>query len=147
MPGTNFDSPVRLLQNFFFNFPCCERSRPRKATLSLRASVTSNDQVFVLITPLGLSVVGQTGVGKSSVCAPPLIMSFLRSLKGPQFIQIATGHNKIVGHGLLPHTKHVTPIRAPFANHIVLVDTPGVDGVSISDLDALKMIYEWLQRT
>lgn len=66
-----------------------------------------------------------------------------------QFIQVATGHEEGVGHGLQRCTNEITPVQVGFAPHIVLVDTPGFDDVddSGSDQIILTKLSEWLQKT
>ncbi|KAF8129490.1 P-loop containing nucleoside triphosphate hydrolase protein [Boletus edulis] len=73
---------------------------------------------------------GPTGSGKST------------------FIRRASGHDdQGIGHELRSCTKDVLAIRFPdqqSGQDVVLVDTPGFDHTSKSDLDVLNMISDWL---
>ncbi|KAF9449530.1 hypothetical protein P691DRAFT_758999 [Macrolepiota fuliginosa MF-IS2] len=78
-----------------------------------------------------IAVLGPTGAGKST------------------FIEAATGYQGGVGHTLDSCTSEVTAVRVTFMDEIrvVLVDTPGSDDTCRSDLDVLKLISRWLEKT
>ncbi len=63
-----------------------------------------------------------------------------------QFIQVATGQEDGVGHGLNRFTNEIIAVRVSFAQHIVLVDTPGFDDHSTFDQQILFKVSEWLQK-
>ena len=72
-------------------------------------------------------------------------MLFLNSEK---FINIATGVDAGVGHGLESCTSEIGIIKMAFpGSNVVFVDTPGFDDTKRSDSDILKMISDWLEIT
>lgn len=77
-----------------------------------------------------IAIMGPTGSGKSS------------------FIDKVTGHTGVgVGHDLTSHTSEVKATRCTFEeSSVVLVDTPGSDGMTKADLNVLEMISNWLNK-
>ena len=72
-------------------------------------------------------------------------MSFLNSEK---FINIATGVDAGIGHGLESCTSEIGIIKMSLpGSNVVFVDTPGFDDTKRSDSDILKMISDWLEIT
>ncbi|KAF9440912.1 hypothetical protein P691DRAFT_816432 [Macrolepiota fuliginosa MF-IS2] len=73
---------------------------------------------------------GPTGAGKST------------------FISTAIGRDIGIDHSLRSSTSRMSAIRVTIMDmQVVLVDTPGFDDTHLSDLDVLKMVSDWLQRT
>ena len=75
-------------------------------------------------------------------------MSFFIYLYPPQFVSAASGYDsRVVGHGLRSKTDQVSAVKfrdQESGQRVVLVDTPGFDDTSKSDLDILNMISKWL---
>jgi len=70
-------------------------------------------------------------------------------LKGIQFISKVTGNVGGVGHDLTSYTSEIKVTKCGdmgFGN-IVLVDTPGFDDTTRSDLEILELISNWLKET
>jgi len=66
-------------------------------------------------------------------------------LNGEQFINVATGVDIGISHGLESCTSGIGIIKMSYLGYnIVFVDTPGFDDTKRSDSDILKMISDWL---
>jgi predicted GTPase len=97
-----------------------------------------------------LSVVGLTGVGKSSVSDlhPPLDIHSLMM----KFINLLAGKEEVtVGHELLPCTTKITTVVLPYpldgSRRVVMLDTPGFDDTLEADIEILVQISNWLERS
>lgn len=66
-----------------------------------------------------------------------------------QFISTATGRDSPLDHGLDPVTSQISAVRnsSPGPTDVVLVDTPGIDDIDLSDLQNLELVSDWLQDT
>jgi hypothetical protein len=57
----------------------------------------------------------------------------------------------IIGHDLESGTKKVQPVVVPYpgdpTRRVVLVDTPGFDDTWVGDIQILKQIVEWVDRS
>jgi hypothetical protein len=95
------------------------------------------------------SVMGLTGVGKSTVRCVfcPTILSIL--IAYTQFIEAATRRNgQTVGHGMRSFTSDILPFRCrhPVNNMpVVFLDTPGFDDTYQPDYAILDKINRWLE--
>ncbi|KAK4082901.1 uncharacterized protein Triagg1_1791 [Trichoderma aggressivum f. europaeum] len=80
------------------------------------------------IKHLYIAVMGVTGSGKSSL------------------ISLCTGKNVKIGHSLESCTADVEDVEFMFNNHVCvhLIDTPGFDDTSRSDVEVLQNIAVWL---
>ncbi|TDL18001.1 P-loop containing nucleoside triphosphate hydrolase protein [Rickenella mellea] len=79
--------------------------------------------------PAIIAVMGATGVGKSS------------------FINSASGHRLAVGHALDSCTQEIQEVRMEWGKEktpVLLVDTPGFGGSSMSDTEVLRLIAKYL---
>jgi GTPase Era involved in 16S rRNA processing len=79
-------------------------------------------------------IIGLSGVGKST------------------FINAAARKDAvIIGHDLESGTKKVQPVVVPYpgdpTRRVVLVDTPGFDDTWVGDIQILKQIVEWVDRS
>jgi len=89
-------------------------------TLRSARDIRKNDKI--------IAIMGPTGSGKSNL------------------IDTLTQKTKWSGDSLNSVTQKVRAVRIP-AKDIVLVDTPGFDDTTRSDLEVLRMIAEWLKQT
>lgn len=106
----------------------------------------TNDTIFY-------SVCGMTGAGKSTVSLSLSDLTELAALTNRlyecQFINVLTGANLPVGHGVDSETTEVEERRIPLVKisqgYIRLVDTPGFDDSrDDSETAVLTRITEWL---
>lgn len=58
---------------------------------------------------------------------------------------MATGAPIVVGHALEICTTEVTPVRTPYLDGVIFVDTPGFDDTNRSDADILDATRRWLK--
>lgn len=85
-------------------------------------------------------------------CSLPFNNSLLfNSDISEQFIDVATNSKeKRAGFGLQSYTQDVQAIRIKnhriYKDRIVLLDTPGFDDTTRSDMDILALIGDWLKK-
>ena len=98
------------------------------------------------------SIIGPTGVGKSSVSVNCRIKNFI--LTGDKFINIATDEGLKVNNSSSPCTKEIAYVRSTFedSREVVFVDTPpfpDLDGyASVSAEEKVgNDISEWVKET
>ena len=92
---------------------------------------------------------GATGSGKTQVNWICLVTATRNSPSYLQFINRASGSNLRVGMGLESSTAEVQPADkfTLDGRTVALIDTPGFDDTSKSDMDILKMIAAFFATT
>ncbi|KAJ3553264.1 hypothetical protein NP233_g12685 [Leucocoprinus birnbaumii] len=92
--------------------------------------------------------------GTKSVKQDDIVVAFLGPIGAGKsyFIDLLTGErDKRAGHSLRAVTKKIEATRVQHSSlpdrDIVLVDTPGFDDSTKSDMEILNMISEWLRKT
>ena len=70
------------------------------------------------------------------------------NLKTIQFLSKATGNDGDIGHMLTSCTTELNAAKCegPALSHIVLVDTPGFDCRTRTDLEVPRLVFEWLNK-
>jgi len=72
----------------------------------------------------------------------------VRTHRWAQFINIATGCDSPVGHGLQSCTREMSAVRVSIpeltGSEIVLIDTPGFDNDCQPDANIFKSMADWL---
>ena len=92
---------------------------------------------------------GATGSGKSSVSRLRPVIMTRNPPTCPQFINLASGSSLQVGNDLESCTDEIR-LADEFTldgGAVILVDTPGFDDTSKSDVNILKMIAAFLTTT
>lgn len=75
-------------------------------------------------------------------------MLFLSLISYPQFVNLASGSDLPVGHGLQSCTEELQHAQFDYnGRQVVLVDTPGFDDTKRSDTEVLKLIAAFLTTT
>ena len=92
---------------------------------------------------------GATGSGKSSVSSVRLVITTRSSPGFLQFINLASGSSLQVGHDLESCTVEVqlADVFTVDGRRVILIDTPGFDDTSMSDMDILRLIAAFLATT